>query len=210
MPDILAGVPRTESFILREAHPDFGRSVISVASGQGKLSPGTVLGAIYSTVGAAAAGNTGNATIAVSATIGALVKPGTYKVVCTAAPTTWIVCSPGGYSLGQATSGTAFTSDHIGFTITAGGTASVVGDSFTIVVSSSSVRALNVSGTNGSQTPIGVLAEAVDATSAAATGYMVSGLTYVKANELIWPSGITTDQKNAAIASLALKGVYVV
>jgi hypothetical protein len=82
---------------------------------------------------ASGAANTGNATIALST------QPeqfdainGVYTIVCTAA-TTANVFRPNGDLLGTCTFGTQFN-DEIIFTITAGGTACVAGDSFEVTV----------------------------------------------------------------------------
>jgi hypothetical protein len=80
---------------------------------------------------ASGAANTGNATIALG---GQETQwdaiPGVYRIVCTAA-TTANVFKPTGDLLGTLTFGTPFN-DEIVVTITAGGTACVAGDSFTV------------------------------------------------------------------------------
>jgi len=74
--------------------------------------------------------NTGNGTIgAISA--GAALKNGSYTVKFTAA-TAFNVFDPNGSAMAAGVTGTAYTDAQIGFTITAGGTAFVAGDSFTI------------------------------------------------------------------------------
>ncbi len=80
---------------------------------------------------AGAAGvNTGNGTIG-SIAAGAALKNGSYTVKFTAA-TAFNVFDPNGSALATGTTGTAYSDPQLGFTITAGGTAFVAGDSFTI------------------------------------------------------------------------------
>jgi hypothetical protein len=79
--------------------------------------------------------NTGNATIAMAtqSTLPTALS-GVYTIVCTAA-TTANVFDPQGHLLGTCSFGTLF-SDEIQFTITAGGTPCVAGDSFEVTVNS--------------------------------------------------------------------------
>lgn len=83
---------------------------------------------------AATAGNTGNGTMSAITlnTNNGGARPGAYRVVMTAA-TTFNVFSPNGVFLGSGTTGSAFAR-QIGFTITAGGTPFVAGDSFTVTL----------------------------------------------------------------------------
>lgn len=85
-----------------------------------------------SPVGTAGVENAGNGTIG-SITAGKVVQIGEYTLVATAA-TTFDVVDPDGVNLGTATAGTPFTSAEINLTVTAGGTAFVAGDTFTVTV----------------------------------------------------------------------------
>lgn len=82
----------------------------------------------FAATAAATAGNTGNPTSS-AVVVGEKAKAGVYKAVFTAA-TAFGVYDPDGYYLGAGTTGSAFTSDHITFTLTAGATAAVAGDRF--------------------------------------------------------------------------------
>lgn len=82
-------------------------------------------------VGVAGAGNTGNGTIG-AATVAASGKTGAYTATFTSA-TAFTVRDPAGTTVATGTAGTAFN-NQIGFTITAGSTAFVAGDVFTINV----------------------------------------------------------------------------
>jgi hypothetical protein len=97
----------------------------------GKL-VGDLEAALDNTIEAAAAGgNTGNATIG-SLTVSDAAQTGVYVVRHTAA-TVFTVTGPDGRMLRDGVTGVAYSSD-IGFTVTAGGTPMVAGDSFNVTV----------------------------------------------------------------------------
>ena len=136
----------------------------------GTLVRGTVLGQVSSQPVESAAGvNTGNGTIG-TLSVGATPKIGAYALVATSA-TNFTVTDPEGTALGAATVGTPYTSAEINFTITAGATAFVAGDSFTLTVLDAigtyieSVR----TAVDGSQTPVAILADAADASGGPVT-----------------------------------------
>lgn len=140
--------------------------------GAGTLKRGTVLGQKTGNPieAAAATGNTGNGTIG-SLSVGASPDVGTYTAVATSA-TVFSVTDPEGNVLGNATAGTAFsTGGEIGFTITAGATAFVAGDAFNITVSDATgvYIACVKSVSDGSQTPVAVLADDADASDGPVT-----------------------------------------
>jgi hypothetical protein len=138
----------------------------------GTLVRGTVVGrqtnfSIQSTAGA----NTGNGTIGT-------ILPGTggdevasfgaagYSLVATS-PTTFTVTDPEGTVLPNATVGTPYVNAEIDFTITAGGTAFVAGDSFTLTVSRTvgNFIACVKTAVDGSQVPAAIIVDNVIATS---------------------------------------------
>lgn len=80
----------------------------------------------------AGVGNAGNGTVG-TITAGKAVQIGVYTLLATAA-TTFDVVDPDGVNLGTATAGTPFTSAELNLTVTAGGTAFVAGDTFTVNV----------------------------------------------------------------------------
>lgn len=149
---------------------------IVLAAGS-NLPRGTVLGQQTSySVQSAAGTNTGNGTIGtLSAGTGA--KIGAYTLKATSA-TAWTVTDPEGTALTGATTGAVYSNAGIGFTITAGGTAFVAGDTFTLTIVDSVgnyiVCVKNAS--DGSQTPVAILADFADATSGPVrTGAYVMG-----------------------------------
>ncbi len=150
---------------------------IVLAAGS-QLPRGTVLGqqSSYSVLPTPGAANVGNGTIGgLSAATGALI--GNYSVVATSA-TNWTVTNPEGTALPAATTGAAYANGGLGFTITAGGTAFVAGDSFTLnaVDSIGSFITSIKTATDGSQVPVAILADYADATNGPVrTGAYVMG-----------------------------------
>lgn len=107
----------------------------------GNASTGKPIGGIEAaaenTIASAAyAGNTGNGTLGTLSALAAA-QPGAYNVAFIAA-TKFEVYTPLGDFLGVGTTGTAF-SNQVQFTITAGGTAFVAGDGFTVTVTANTV-----------------------------------------------------------------------
>lgn len=198
--------------IVSEANGNFSREVVTVTGAD--LGPATVLGKIPSATVAAAAksgGNTGNGTIAMDGTTPALpgVKRGVYAVRFTAA-TAFTVEDPDGNVIGTGATAAAFA-DDVKFTITAGGTAFVAGDGFDITVGlvGYAYKKLAPSATDGSQTACAALWDTAKAS--AADVRQVAHVRSCEVNGLVldWPTGITTTQKNAAIADLAEAGIIV-
>ena len=128
---------------------------------------GTVLGrqTNYTALGAPGT-NTGNGTIGNIVPGTGIEGQSTYNIVATS-PTVFAVTDPEGNSLGNATVGTAFNNAELGFTITAGGTAFVVGDSFTVSYLQTVGNFIPCvkTASDGSQTPVAILADATDSTA---------------------------------------------
>jgi len=134
----------------------------------GTLVRGTVVGRTTNfSIQATAGTNTGNGTIGT-------ILPGTggaeqpslsgagYVLIATNA-TTFTVTDPEGNALPNATVGTAYVNAEIDFTITAGGTAFVAGDSFTLSVARTvgNFIACVKTAVDGSQVPAAILADTV-------------------------------------------------
>ncbi|MDX2223601.1 MAG: head decoration protein [Rhodospirillaceae bacterium] len=203
-------------FLISEAAGNRSREKVTVLSGQ-NLKAGHVLGAVLTalTVAAPVFAGTGNGAITMDATTPVLAsaKVGAYTATCVTAATnggTFRVEDPDGFVLGDVAVGATFA-DDIKFVIADGSTDFVVGDKFTITVTagSSKVRELNLTGIDGSEKAYGVLWDAIDASAADVAGAAIVRDAEVDANDLTWPSGITTNQKNAAIAQLATRGIIV-
>ncbi|TCK36719.1 bacteriophage lambda head decoration protein D [Paraburkholderia sp. BL8N3] len=129
-------------------HRHIDRGIIG---GGTKVLPGTILGqqtTAATAVAAALGTNTGNGTFGAITPVAVPTQIGVYSVAFTAA-TAFTVTAPNGASAAGST-GVAFSALGIGFTITAGGTAFVAGDSFAITTTApvGKPKATAVAGTN--------------------------------------------------------------
>lgn len=205
MTELTEGQHKAE-FLVSEANGMLSRDVITILAGQ-NLKAGHVLGkvALGTATGAAASGNVGNGTIT-NVSLGAGVKAGTYVVDCIEPATgggTFAVEEPGGSIIGTAKIGTPFVG-AVNFTLAAGTTDFAAGDRFTVAVSGGSGKYKEYSPTNtdGSQTALVVLIDAVDATTGDREGLVIARQAEVNASELVWFSGATDAQKKTGIAQL--------
>jgi hypothetical protein len=104
-----------------------------------------------SAAAAAKSGNTGNGTFG-TITPPSTAKVGAYVLTLTSA-TAFSLVDPNGDELAPGAVGTAYSSFDLGFTLTAGATAFVAGDAFTITVSQASGRAIGtLAGIDNGQT----------------------------------------------------------
>jgi hypothetical protein len=111
--------------------PAYLRITAATGKAVGDLEAAADVGAL-SIAGAATAGNAGNGTIGTLA-VTSKAKLGAHSVIMTAA-TAFSVKDPDGLVMGTGAAGTAFSAGGVTFTITAGGTPMVAGDSFTVTV----------------------------------------------------------------------------
>lgn len=198
-------------FLIYEDEAAFSRENAVIASGEGKLAAGTVLGKVgVGAAGVPAAGtNTGNPTFG-AVTVNSKAKTGTYTVLFSAT-TKFNLVDPDGNVQKQGTVGTAY-SDDLGFTITAGGTPAVAGDSFTIAVAAGTAKyvASPATGGNGSEIASAILLYPVDATSADVKVAIVARHAVVNKNLLTYASSVDDSTKKAAkAAQLATVGIIV-
>jgi hypothetical protein len=204
--------------VKREVDPALSRENVILAAG--KVYPiGSVLGRLrvdgVVTVGAAAAaaGNTGNGTLTPDATPNtAEVREGTYRVIFTSA-TKANVENPDGEIIGVATVGTLFNKE-LRFTLAAGGTAFVAGDSFTIAVAiaanDGACDQWDPTVRSGLEEVYGVLLWEVDTTGGALTSVALArGPSMVSRDALAFKAGTTTAQKADAFKALSEKGISV-
>lgn len=170
-------------------------------------------------------GGTGTGTIS-ALSLGREAMTGNYRVVNREAITNggrFEVIAPDGTSLGDnflmtAGSGTAtaFTTPHINFTLT-DATDFIAGNYFDVAVynevetGGGSVTAWDrtPSAVDGSETAVGILFGAVDASSAAAAGVILTRDCEVNEGELVWKAGTTAEEKATAKAQLARRGIVV-
>lgn len=97
--------------------------------------------ASFATPVGTAGSNTGNGTIG-SITSAAPAITGTYRITMTAA-TAFTVDDPNGFKLKNGATGVAYTAEGLTFTITAGGTPFIAGDTFTVAVVQNTVAIPN-------------------------------------------------------------------
>ena len=201
-----------------EAPQLFSREEITVLAGSGSaraLAIGEVVGkrTKSSPTVTPDGGNTGDGA-AGAVTLGAMAEVGAYVFTCIAAAAnagTFQVLSPKGYRLPDLEIGQAYAGDHLNITIADGAADFIVGDKFTVDVSGDSkVVALDPVGVDGSQDPIGINAIAVTAPD----GTNAKGLAIVRDailadHTVVWPAGITTQQKSDAITALEARGILI-
>ena len=193
-PGISAAIYRPDQLIADS------RNLVSapILLGPGTYVRGQVLGlqSVNPIEAVAAAANTGNGTISGLST--ASTNVGAYTVTATSA-TEFAVVSPEGVALGTATVGTAFTSAELALTLTAGATAFVEGDLFTVTVYDAtglyvpSVR----TATDGSEDPCAILVDNLTLTVAGTSGAYVAG--EFNLNAMTYDTSWTLAQLTAAL-----------
>jgi hypothetical protein len=152
--------------------------------------------------------NVGNGTSSAVTTNGYAPTLGVYTVEFDDA-THFIVSAPNGQEIGHGTTGVAFSGGGLNFTITAGGTAFLPGDSFTVIVSAGAGLWVTCTATavDGSQNAAGICFGLSDASLNNIHGAIVTRACEVNISELVWdPSMNATSQANA-LAQLAVLGI---
>ena len=211
MPEVTEGQHKAE-FIVSEANGTLSRDIVTVLAGQ-NLKAGHVLGkvSVGTATGTASTGNVGNGTLT-NVSVGTGGKAGTYVLDCIepeANGGTFAVEEPGGSIIGTAKVGTAFVGP-VNFTLTDGTADFAAGDRFTIVVSGGSgkYKEYNPANTDGSQTALAVLIDAVDATSGDQEGLVIARQAEVNAAELVWFAGATDAQKKTGTNQLKNQTIF--
>ena len=191
----------------------YSRDAVTIISGAGVLKPGSVLGKRTKSASPATAGtNTGTGTIS-AVTLGALAEVGNYLLKCITAATnagTFAVFTPSGYRLADAVVGSAYTGNHLHFTISDGGVDFAVADTFTVAVSGDGkYNFAKDADVTGLANAVAVLLEEVDATSADVTDALVLVREATVAEQgLIFHSSVDDDSKrNAMLAGLKTVGI---
>lgn len=140
--------------------------------------------------------------------LGAKAKIGSYAVKMTGA-TAFTVTDPNGDSLPAAAALGAYTDAQINFTITAGGTAFIAGDSFTIVVAAGSGKftAYLPTALDGSGAPAGILYANTNATSTDVKGTIVTRACEVNLSELKWDASLNAGAIVVGATGLAAIGI---
>lgn len=203
-------------FLLSEANGMRSRANIAIPSGTAAFVAGEVLGKITldgtDITVTPDAGNTGNGVLtAADPATEQGAKAGTYRIVCIEPGTDvgqFAIFDPDGIQIGVATVAVAYDG-VIKFTIADGSTDFIAGDaiSFIVAAGSGNYVPLDLDAGDGSDVAAAIPLYGADATSAAAAVSAIVREAEVNLNLLTWPSGITADQKAAALASLAAAGV---
>lgn len=198
-----------------EESNDYSRKALTVLSGQ-TLALLAVIGLITVAVPATgtAGTNTGNGTCG-SVAGKAKTIPETFTLKCTTAATNGGTFSVVGSITGRlkdASVGVAYDSEYLGFTIADGTTDFAVGDTFTIAIAAGSGKAvaLDPDGVDGRNRAAGIMVGAVDASAADKPGAAIVRDAMVAPDYLVWPAGITSDEKAAALADLEKLGIVAV
>lgn len=205
--------PRTGDFILSLATRTRSLENGILGSGQAAATDaGTVLGQGLAAGAATAVGTpAGNGAITVGA-IGPAAEPGVYKLVLVtvvANAGTFNFYAPDGSLVRQITVGGGVAdNDHIAITIADGAVDFAAGDTFAIEVATGNYSPLNPAATDGTQIAAGILYAGANAISAAAAVVAVARDAEVKADALIWPVGISTADRTAAIGELNDRGIF--
>ena len=210
---------KTDTDVVKTEGPNrFSRDEGILASGTSAMVsiPGLVVGKIAvgaATPAAKSGGNTGNGVLTMDGTTPVLsgAKAGVYQVrLITAAANggTFRVTDPDGFILGDVAVAATFSND-VKFSVADGATDFIVGDGFdiTVAIGSGKYAPLNVAGNNGSERPVAILIETVDASAADRRVVLLARHAEVVLQSLVWPVGITTAQKTAALAALETKGI---
>lgn len=211
---ILTQARRWTDFLGAEASGKRSRENITIAASQ-TIVPGQVLGRVDTgTATAGAVVGTGNGAMG-SITLGPDVKPGNYTVRITSAAANaggFNLIDPDGDVVGSGNVASAFTSDHLSFTLADGSTDFTAGTTIPIAVAvtASSYKALNLAGTDGSEVASAIALYPVE-TGGAETKVIAAVVRDCEVNggELTWPAGITVNQKATATRQLADLGVIV-
>jgi len=164
------------------------------------------------TVGSATFANggsdTGNGTCS-AITVDPTAISGAYTFTATDA-THFTGVDPNGKALSNLTVGSAYADGGLHFTITAGGTAYVAGDTFTVTVAAGSgiYTAVSATAADGTQYAAGILVFPQDvSTSTNPKVAIVARAAEVKSDLLAWPSGATADQILTWKAQLKALGI---
>lgn len=212
--------PRIPTDVVKWSLPDIMSNEQALLAAGQTVEIGTPLG--QSKFGAptvaAKVGNTGNGVLTADPTapLQAGAQLGAYTAVCTAAAVhggTFEVLDPEGAVIGNVAVGATFD-DQLKFTIAAGATDFIVGDSFAVTVPPGSgiVGVLNPTSTDGSQSCIGV---AIKWASTAAGSSALSPVLYKKrlavlsSTGILWPDGFTAAQIAQATADMAKDSLIV-
>ena len=153
--------------------------------------------------------NTGNGTLGTLTAQGYAAKAGAYALEMLSA-TTFVLYDPVGQTAGHGSTGTAFKSGGLAFTLTAGGTPFAAGDYFVITVTGGTgkYKVWTPGAADGSNVVAGILYATKDATLADKPCTVVVRQVEVNASELVWPVGASPAVITTGLAGLRAITVY--
>ena len=154
-------------------------------------------------ISSAAGTNTGNGTLGSLTAQGYAAKPGPHVLEMLSA-TTFVLYDPAGLTVGRGSTGVAFKSGGLAFTLTAGATPFAAGDSFVLTVSTGSgkYKQWTPGAADGSGVVAGLMFATKDATLADKQITVVARQAEVNTSELVWPSGASASVIAAGLAGL--------
>ncbi len=191
--------------VLKEEAPGRrSRDSIVVLSGE-VISLGQVLGKDYKAI-TNFSQDSGTGISESHVSLGPKAKQGDYVIYGTGSNTARIV-GPDGYEVEQITS-LPYSGEHIQVSDSA---AIADGEQYTLTVGDSSGKyvALDPSAVNGAQEAHGIALGEYDASEGDVPGVMAARDSGAVESGLVWPDGITTEQKNKALAELRQLGIVV-
>lgn len=203
-----------------EVSQNYCREMATLLAGDGAdvtYELGTLLGFSTDTAAAAAAdaGNVGNGVLTLAnPAVAAGVVPGAYRVIMLEAVADggrFEVFGPDGVAIGHGAVGVAFDG-VVKFTIADGATDFKANDGWTITVATGTKLVdWDPAAVDGSAVVDSVLLARTTAPDGEDAPALVlrRGPAIIKADGIVWPAGVTDDQKAAAIAALKLKGILV-
>ncbi|WP_264337254.1 MULTISPECIES: head decoration protein [unclassified Wolbachia] len=71
------------------------------------------------------------------------------------------------------------------------------------------IRVLNPTGTDGTQTAIGVITNDINSKDSDMKGVIITRIAMLADHAVVWPANITEEQKNAAIKQLEGRGIII-
>jgi hypothetical protein len=207
-------LPHAGGFLAHEQSDFLSREAVTIAHSK-PLRAGAVLGRI--TLGAVtitpAPGNAGDGVMG-TVTPGPRAKAGAYALTCIVAAAnggTFAVTDPDGYRLADLTVGAAYAGPHLAMTLADGAADFVAGDRFTVSIAAGSGKCVELApaAVDGSQRAAGILYADRDATDADIEGAAVVRMAAVIGAMLVWPEGITDQERATGIVDLALNSIIV-
>lgn len=182
----------------------------SIANG-GTMTSGDTYTVAVTAAGTPAIVGTGTGAMS-GISLGKLAQNGTYtvKVLTTSATSELEITAPDGSILSAGKIGTAYTSDHVNFSVASAGTMTA-GDYYKLIVANGTgqVDEWDPTATDGTQHVYGVLLNDVDASSAATDGVAIVRDAEVAADYLQYASTVTSAQQASAQSALTAANIAV-